>query len=151
MQRWLPNAPQMDPEAAKLILKWSSWWSCWPILALLAAKMSSQHFKKPSFSLCFTKVFVIAHFLQRSRPRNQKTHQDAPRRHQVAHLRAILTPTWASKSHLGPTLGPFLAPFSHLWDHLNIIFKLKSFLFEKVAKNIVKTMQNEPQHKPVKA
>ena len=71
---------------------------------------ASWGFQGPSeayFSLCFTMVFAIGHFLQRSRPRYRRSHQDAPRSHRVAHLRAILTPTWASKSHLGPILGPF--------------------------------------------
>ena len=35
LSKWLQNASQIDPEAAKLIPKWPSWRSCWPILALL--------------------------------------------------------------------------------------------------------------------
>ena len=37
LPKWLQNATQIDPEAAKLIPKWPSWRSCWPILALLTA------------------------------------------------------------------------------------------------------------------
>ena len=37
LPKWLQNAPQIDPEAAKFISKWLSWRSCWPILALLVA------------------------------------------------------------------------------------------------------------------
>ena len=37
LPKWLQNAPPIDPKAAKLIPKWPSWRSYWPILALLAA------------------------------------------------------------------------------------------------------------------
>ena len=56
LPKWLQNAPQIDPEAAKLIPKWPSWRSRWPILALLTAILapnssnlgSKTHHKLPS-------------------------------------------------------------------------------------------------------
>ena len=47
LPKWLQNAPQIDPEATKLIPKWPSWRPCWPILALLAAIFAPSSSKRP--------------------------------------------------------------------------------------------------------
>ena len=74
LPKWLQNAPQIDPEAAKLIPKWPSWRSCWPILALLAAifapsssNLSSKRPQDEAWEVFFS-ILLVAFCKYRGRP-----------------------------------------------------------------------------------
>ena len=74
LPKWLQNAPQINPEAAKLLPKWPSWRSCWPILALLAAifapSSSNLSSKRPQDGAweVFYSIFLEAFCKYRGRP-----------------------------------------------------------------------------------
>ena len=85
LPKWLQNAPQIDPEAAKLIPKWPSWRSCWPILALLTAILapnsSNLGSKKPqdgAWNVFFSTFF--GNLLQVPRETPQKSRKWCPGR-----------------------------------------------------------------------